>query len=577
MNEVGMDAFYGCKYLKSTGLAGNTSITILSWECYDGCTALTSTGLEDNASITTILGTAFADCTDLQMTGLARNKTLTSLGGYTFWRCPHIKSTGLDGNTSVSTIGALAFNGCFDLGTESTKTANARDLVINQPMHGDKPVGLVLGTHPDPEVSDGNVFSGTAFTSLYLLCDKSLLTITDNALEGSAITRIFVNSSWLGTEEFSNGGRTYRISDGTLVIMDPLQSVSAARTTGTSDGATAIVCTSRSAVVEIVDSGGVRLASREISIDETAPPQRSALDIPSGSGLSPSADRLSAHLISSGPFAYPTDVDRRLPYNTVEAAERSCELPAVSYTVAFDGNGATAGATPSTTMVYDVPSRLTMNGFSWAHRAFAGWTSEKDGTGPGFADGQSVTNLTDVQDATVTLYAKWTSTISIALEVRSQEADAGTLLPGAGYVISRDRDVSRRDLWVTGLFVDPEKKTEATWPQMSGVDGEVRLYGLPMGTFYLLNSSAPAGYQDSAKATSIAIDEDGGIIVDDKPYTPTTPDSISVAVAFGRAPRLPGTGAATADGLRAAGVAAAALSAAVPVGLLLVGRARRAG
>ena len=77
----------------------------------------------------------------------------------------------------------------------------------------------------------------------------------------------------------------------------------------------------------------------------------------------------------------------------------------ITYTVHYDANGGTETMADQD-FTYDVPQNLTPNGFTRTGYTFAGWTvSAFGGT---YVDGASVTNLSETQEATVTLYAMWT-------------------------------------------------------------------------------------------------------------------------------------------------------------------------
>lgn len=79
----------------------------------------------------------------------------------------------------------------------------------------------------------------------------------------------------------------------------------------------------------------------------------------------------------------------------------------ITYTIKFDGNGATGGSTASMSMTYDVAKNLTANGFTRTSYKFIGWNTKADGTGANYTNKQSVKNLTTTNGATITLYAKW--------------------------------------------------------------------------------------------------------------------------------------------------------------------------
>lgn len=81
----------------------------------------------------------------------------------------------------------------------------------------------------------------------------------------------------------------------------------------------------------------------------------------------------------------------------------------VRYTVDYDANGGT-GSMPANTLAYDRPQALPAIGFTKAGYSFAGWNTQKDGSGKTFTDKQIVGNLLTHENAAGTLYAQWTPT-----------------------------------------------------------------------------------------------------------------------------------------------------------------------
>ncbi len=125
-----------------------------------------------------------------------------------------------------------------------------------------------------------------------------------------------------------------------------------------------------------------------------------------------------------------------------------------TYTIAFDPNdanyvGEATGTTASIDATYGVSYSLTANGFSREGYTFAGWATSPTGAKV-YNDGQSVSNLTSTNGATVTLYAKWTGTTYTVtfnarggsdLSINSKPVTMGsaygelaTVTPPAGYV-----------------------------------------------------------------------------------------------------------------------------------------------
>lgn len=86
-----------------------------------------------------------------------------------------------------------------------------------------------------------------------------------------------------------------------------------------------------------------------------------------------------------------------------------------TYTVKYENNvdpdntniTQPTGSTADSVHTYDVAKKLTENGFSRTGYTFTGWNTKADGTGASYVNTESVINLTDVKDGTVTLYAQW--------------------------------------------------------------------------------------------------------------------------------------------------------------------------
>ena len=99
----------------------------------------------------------------------------------------------------------------------------------------------------------------------------------------------------------------------------------------------------------------------------------------------------------------------------------------VTYTVSYNGNGATGGSTANSAHTYDTAQALTANGYTReydvtynynydgapaagsdkATYTFDGW--KRDGDEKTYSNSESVKNLTVTQGDTVTMYAQWTA------------------------------------------------------------------------------------------------------------------------------------------------------------------------
>ena len=89
-------------------------------------------------------------------------------------------------------------------------------------------------------------------------------------------------------------------------------------------------------------------------------------------------------------------------YDTIKA-----KWSANTYTIVYNGNGATGGSTANSSHTYDTTKTLTVNGFTKNGYTFKGWNTKADGTGTAYYNNQGVLNLTTTNGGTVTLYAQW--------------------------------------------------------------------------------------------------------------------------------------------------------------------------
>lgn len=79
----------------------------------------------------------------------------------------------------------------------------------------------------------------------------------------------------------------------------------------------------------------------------------------------------------------------------------------IEYHVTYDGNGATSGTMESTLHVYDESKQLTNNTYQKTGYTFQGWNTDKNAANVTCSDGQSVLNLTSIENKNIHLYAIW--------------------------------------------------------------------------------------------------------------------------------------------------------------------------
>lgn len=95
--------------------------------------------------------------------------------------------------------------------------------------------------------------------------------------------------------------------------------------------------------------------------------------------------------------------------NVTEDRTVTVRYSPIAYTIRFDGNGSTGGSTPAQQMRFDETQPLNANGFKRDGYVFAGWKLGDKKSGTSYADKASVTNLTDTDGTSVTMYAQWTA------------------------------------------------------------------------------------------------------------------------------------------------------------------------
>ena len=149
-----------------------------------------------------------------------------------------------------------------------------------------------------------------------------------------------------------------------------------------------------------------------------------------------------------------------------------------TYTVKYNGNGATGGTTANSSHTYDVDKKLTKNGFVRAYTvtynhnydgatnstktatySFLNWNTATNGSGTKYADEATVKNLTDKNNDTFNLYAIWKSASLTYVPTRT------------GYVFDgwfEDAECTKRTTNSNGVYTPTANKTlYAKWIEIS--------------------------------------------------------------------------------------------------------------
>ena len=108
---------------------------------------------------------------------------------------------------------------------------------------------------------------------------------------------------------------------------------------------------------------------------------------------------------------YATGSEYNLTQNTIMYAIWDGEIKPITYTIRFDGNGATAGEMQDINAKYDEPVTLPENAFArttdWGDSTFMGWNRTANTKTIEFSNQDIVSNLSTVDGDVVILYAIW--------------------------------------------------------------------------------------------------------------------------------------------------------------------------
>lgn len=360
LKEIGAKAFSDCKALTSISLPA--SLETIGSSAFSGCAGLTG-GLVIPNSVTTIGDSAFAN--DEKLTGaLTIGSSVTSIGKSAFGSCKF--SGTLTIPDSVTSIGESAFNAC-----------RFTDISLgNRLVEIGKNAFYYSGTYsghlsiPDSVTTIGeSAFSSLGFTSIHL--GKSVTTIGASAFINCTSVHSLDVTSVGSTVSYDTQAFTSMANPNTIYLNSDEQKNTISNYI--SEGRSAFAIT----------NGGTFAAGTSFESGKLATPTKE------GS-------------IFAGWYTEDgTSVD--WGDNVTNTTEGNTYYAKWTYSITFDGNGATGGSmTAQQVTEGDTSTTLTANAFTKTGYAFNGWNTAKDGSGDSYTD-QATAPTTST-----TLYAQWT-------------------------------------------------------------------------------------------------------------------------------------------------------------------------
>ena len=112
-------------------------------------------------------------------------------------------------------------------------------------------------------------------------------------------------------------------------------------------------------------------------------------------------------------FTSASDMYSKLASRTTGNKTVEAKWTPIKYEISYDGNGATGGSTPNTSLTYDKQGTIADNGYTWESHEFVEWNTKPDGSGTSYKPGDKVTNLTDKDGDVIKVYAIWDEQIRI--------------------------------------------------------------------------------------------------------------------------------------------------------------------
>lgn len=160
---------------------------------------------------------------------------------------------------------------------------------------------------------------------------------------------------------------------------------------------------------------------------------------------------------------------------------RRISFPKGTYTIIYDGNGATAGTMDTQTCMIDgFTFSLSKNAYTMENYTFTGWNTMPDGSGAFYRDEANIYPLTETDQAEITLYAMWKDssvtdyTITYFLNATNVQNDNPT-----AYTNNSDTITLKDPIWegytFLGWFSDKELTQQVT-EIAKGSTGDITLY-----------------------------------------------------------------------------------------------------
>ncbi|WP_337473778.1 leucine-rich repeat protein [Jutongia sp.] len=430
--------FQDCTALEEINMPKSTQI--FSPQQFSGCSSLKSVDFR-GTSVTQLSKEVFKGCTSLTSVYLGEQENL-SIDAYAFQDCTNLETVDCS-TTNIYSIGNYAFYNCsgltkIDLSGSSMET-------IGQSAFSDC-TGLEEAILPKTLKTIDN----------YAFCNCSKLTkidLSDSSLEtiGQSVFR-----NCTGLEE--------------VILPKTLKEIGYLAFSGTVIKSLDL---SNTAITKI---GYSSCANMDVLKTLYLPNTLQEFEDNAFSVSKSSFDRL--YIFSDIPEA-----DIRAMADKADGvwSGRRISFPKGSYTIIYDGNGATAGTMDAQTCMIDgFTFSLSKNAYTMENYTFTGWNTMPDGSGAFYRDEANIYPLTETDQAEITLYAMWKDssvtdyTITYFLNATNVQNDNPTAYTNNSDTITL-KDPIREGYTFLGWFSDKELTQQVT-EIAKGSTGNITLY-----------------------------------------------------------------------------------------------------
>jgi len=414
VKEIGNSSFYGAK-VTSVKFASGSNCTGIGGSAFSSCSGLTAVTLP--AKLTSIGDWAFEDCTKLKSITIPAG--VTKIGEYAFAGCSSLTTITMSANSklteipdyfaqncgkltaftvtaSIKKIGTEAFSRCRSLASVTFSANSKCSDIGDYAFAGCSALKSIKLPASVTKLESGVFMSCIKLTEIDIEADSIDLPYCDtfatnayNSDEGAWWGLWSDLGTFSGNIYVNNDDVKYSVSDELWdyqLTDEPVVPQSC------------IIIRNYTVILEEIDKShrGKIIASKTVGYNEK-------FKISDFAPAAPDGYKYEWTLPNRGGLVDPNAAFSRLSKNGYLYILGW--LSECTYTVKYDANGGAGKMGAQEEIKYSSDLTLRTNAFSRRGYVFGGWNTSADGTGKAYADGASVSKITNNDE--IVLYAQW--------------------------------------------------------------------------------------------------------------------------------------------------------------------------